>query len=50
MVRGTISSLGKKGKSEPIFYGDYVYKFKIIVGKLNLSDQFKNIIKRYIKV
>ena len=27
--------------AEPIFYGDLVYKFKRIVGKPNLSDQFK---------
>ena len=33
-----------------IFYGDLVYKFKRIVGKPNFIDQFKNIIKRYIKV
>ena len=36
--------------SEPIFCGDLVYKFKRIVGKPNLSDQFKKITKRYIKV
>ena len=35
--------------SEPIFYGDLVYKFKRIVGKSNFSDQFKKINKRYIK-
>ena len=33
-----------------ILYGDLVYRFKIIVGKPNLSDLFKKIIKRYIKV
>ena len=33
--------------SEPIFYGDLVYKFKIIVGKPNFSDQFEKIFKRY---
>ena len=49
------TTLGKKnllqqGISEPIFYGDLVYKFKQIVGKPNFSDQFKKIIKRYIKV
>ena len=32
------------------FYGDLVYKFKQIVGRPNFSDQFKKIIKRYIKV
>ena len=36
--------------SKPIFYGDLVYKFKRIFGKHNFSDQFKKIIKRYIKV
>ena len=36
--------------SEPIFYGDLVNKCKRIVGKPYFSDQFKKIIKRYIKV
>ena len=36
--------------AEPIFYGDLVYKFKRIVGKPNFSDQFKKIIKCYVKV
>ena len=40
----------QQGKSEPIFYGDLVYKFKRIVGKPNFSDQFKKIVKRYIRV
>ena len=35
---------------EPIFFGDLVYKFKRIVGKPNFSDQFKKIVKRYIRV
>ena len=30
-------------------FGDSVYKFKRIIGKPNFSDQFKQIIKRYIK-
>ena len=38
------------GISEPIFYGDLVYKFKRIVGKPNFSDQFKKIVKRYMRV
>ena len=33
-----------------IFCGDLVHKFKRMVGKPNFSDQFKNIVKRYIKV
>ena len=40
----------QQGISEPKFYGDLVYKFKQIVGKPNFSDQFKKIVKRYIKV
>ena len=36
----------EQGISEPIFYGDLVYKFKRIVGKSNFSDQFKKIVKR----
>ena len=32
------------------FYGDLIYKFKRIVGKPNFSDQFKKIVKRYIRV
>ena len=39
----------QQGISEPLFYGDLVYKFKRIVWKPNFSDQFKQIFKRYIK-
>ena len=39
-----------QGISEPIFCGDLVYKFKRIVGKPNFNDQFKKIVKRYIRV
>ena len=45
-----LKTLLLQGISEPIFYGDLVYKFKRIVEKPNFSDQFKKIIKRYIKV
>ena len=45
-----IKALLQQGISEPIFYINLVYKFKRIVGKPNLSDQLKKIIKRYIKV
>ena len=31
---------------EPVFYGDLVYKLKIIFGKPKFSDQFKKIIER----
>ena len=44
-----LKTLLLQGISEPIFYGDLVYKFKRIVGKPNFSDQFKKIVKRYIK-
>ena len=40
----------QQGISEPIFYGDLVYKFKRIVGKPYFSDQFKKLVKRYIRV
>ena len=40
----------QQGISEPIFYGDLVYKFKRIVRKSNFSVQFKKIVKRYIRI
>ena len=40
----------QQGISEPVFYGDLVYRFKRIVGKPNFSDQFEKIIKRYKRV
>ena len=42
-----LKTLLQQGISEPIFYGDLVYKFKIIVGNPNFCDQFKKSIKRY---
>ena len=45
-----LKTLLQQGISEPIFYGDLVHKFKRIVGKPNFSDQFKKIVKRYIRV
>ena len=45
-----LKTLLQQSISEPIFYGDLVYKFKRIVGKPNFSDQFKKIVKRYIRV
>ena len=35
-----LKTLLQQGISEPIFYGDLVYKFKRIVGNPNFSDQF----------
>ena len=46
-LRLGLKTLLQGGISEPIFYGDLVYKFKRIVGKPNFSDQFKKIVKRY---
>ena len=47
-----LKTLLQQGISEPILYGDgvLVYKFKRIVGKPYFSDQFKKIVKRYIRV
>ena len=45
-----LKTLLQQGISEPIFYGDLVYKFKRIVRKPNFSDLFKKIVKRYIRV
>ena len=42
-----LKTLLQQGISEPIFYGDLVYKFKRVVGKPNIRDQFKKIVKRY---
>ena len=39
-----LKALRQQDISEPIFHGDLVFKFKRIVGKLNLSDQFRKII------
>ena len=44
-----LKALLQQGISVPIFYGDLVYKFKIIVRNPNFRDQFKKIIKRYKK-
>ena len=45
-----LKTLLKQCISEPLFYGDLVYKFKRIVVKPYFSDQFKRIVKRYIRV
>ena len=44
-----LKTLLQQGISEPKFYCDLVYIFKRIVGKSNLSDQFKKVVKRYIR-
>ena len=45
-----LKTLLQQGISESIFYGDLVYRFKRIAGKPIFSDQFKKIVKRYIRV
>ena len=45
-----LKSLLHQGLSEPIFYGDLVYKFKKIRGRTDFSDQFRKIIKRYKRI
>ena len=45
-----LKTILQQGISEPIFYGDLVYKFKRIVGKPNFSDQLKKTVKRYVRV
>ena len=39
-----------QGLSEPEFYGDLVYKFKKIVGRVDFCDQFRKIIVRYKRI
>ena len=41
-----LKTLLQQGISDPIFYGNLVYKFKRIV----VSDQFKKIVNHYIRV
>ena len=42
-----LKTLLHQGLSEPEFYGDLVYKFKKIVGRVDFCDQFRKIIIRY---
>ena len=43
-------SLFKQGLSEPEFYGDFVYKFKKIVGRNDFSGQFRKNMIRYKRI
>ena len=45
-----LKALLQQDISESIFYGDLVYKFKRIAGKSNFSNQFKKLVKRYLRV
>ena len=44
------SSATRHIRTEPVFYGDLVYKFKRVIGKSSLCDQFKRIIKSFRRV
>ena len=39
-----------QGLSEPVFYGDLVYKFRKTIGKYDFPYHFKKIIVRYKKI
>ena len=46
-----LKTLFLQGLSEPEFYGDLVYKFRKIIGKIiDLPYHFKKIIVRYTKI
>ena len=45
-----LKTLLHQGLSEAEFYGDLVYKFKKIVGKVDFCDQFRKIIVRYKRI
>ena len=50
LVSVGLKTLLHQGLSEPEFYGDLVYKFKKIVGRVDFSDQFRKIIVRYKRI
>ena len=45
-----LKSLLHQGLSEPEIYGDLVYKFKMIRGMTDFSDQFRKNIMRYKRI
>ena len=46
----SLKTLLQQGISEPVFYGDVMYRFRIIVGKSNFSEQFRKLINRYKRI
>ena len=46
VTRQFLQTLLHQGLSELEFYGDLVYEFKKIVGRVDFSDQFRKIIVR----
>ena len=45
-----LKTLLREGLSEPGFYGDLVYKFKKLIGRNDISFQFRKIITRYRRI
>ena len=45
-----LKTLLLQGISEPEFFGDWVYKFRKIIGKHNFPYHFEKIIVRYKKI
>ena len=45
-----LKTLLREGLSEPEFYGDFVYKFKKLIGREDFSCQFRKIITRYRRI
>ena len=45
-----LKTLLNEGLSEPEFYDDLVYKFKKLIGRNDLSFQFRKIITRYRRI
>ena len=45
-----LKTLLLQGLSEPEFYGDLVYKFRKIIGKIDFPFYFKKIVVRYKKI
>ena len=45
-----LNSLSRQVLSEPVFYGDLVYKRKKIVGTYSFSAQFSKILSHYKKI
>ena len=45
-----LKTLLREGLSEPEFYGDLVYKFKKLIGRNDISFQFRKILTRYRRI
>ena len=45
-----LKTLLREGLSEPEFYGDFVYKFKKLIGRNDFSFHFRKIITRYRRI